>query len=163
DCRFTKPLAQGAAQLSVFALGTISELIEKDTTCGFSSAAVKQAAQITGNLGDAGGSATFTIAQPCTLQFAAPTAEKTDCNHTATYVSGRALVTGTKAINGYVSGDPNTPIVPTSRDPARIDLSATLSEFKVWKQGGPNVLLMHNGQISGTVIPRLAIDQTTGA
>jgi hypothetical protein len=163
ECRFVKPLAQGAAQLSVLALGTISELIEKDTACGFSSPGVLAAAQIQGNTGDSGGSATYTIAQPCTLQFTQQTTDKTDCNQVTTYVTGQAMVTGTKTVRGYVSGDPNQAIVPTSRDPARVDLSATLTDLKVWKAPGGNAITLHSGQISGTVIPRLAIDQTTGA
>jgi hypothetical protein len=163
DCSFEKPLAQGAAQLTAQTLGTLADMIESDTSCGFSSPSVLAVVQTSGNLGDPGGSATFTISQACKLSFPMKVAEKTDCNQKATYVQGTALVTGTKTIKGDVSGDPNQPIVPTTRDPAALQITATFTDFKVSTTGSNNALTIKSGQLSGTIEPRVAIDTTTGA
>jgi hypothetical protein len=163
DCGFERPIAQGTAQLTAQAFGALADLIERDANCGFSSPAVIAGAQTTGMLGDPGGSATFTIGQPCRLTFTARTTEKADCNGRTTYVQGTAVVTGTKTLTGYVSGDPNQPIVPTTRDPAAIAIRAELGDFKVWTSDSGNALTIKSGTLSGSAQPRTAIDTTTGA
>jgi hypothetical protein len=163
ECRFGAPLAQGAAQLSAMTLGTIANVIEADTACGFSSDAVLDSVQIQGELGNPGGSAIFTIATPCRLELAAPTVLREDCNGKKTMGTGAVLVTGTKTLAGYVSGDRLQPIVPTSRDPAEISLSLTFESFAIWTEPGENRLDAHAGTLSGSVRPRTAIDTVTGA
>ena len=41
-----------------------------------------------------------------------------------TLAQGTVRLTGTKTLHGYVSGDPVEPIVPTTQDPATIDVQA---------------------------------------
>jgi hypothetical protein len=163
ECTFVRPLAQGAAQLTIRALGTIAELIENDTRCGFSNNAVIAGVEITGALGDRGGSAVFTIGAPCELSFSMPAEAESDCNGLTTMVRGTARVRGTKRIEGFVSGDPAQPIVPTSRDPATLALETTFTDFEVWTVPGDRRLTIHSGTLAGTIRPRTAIDETTGA
>jgi hypothetical protein len=163
ECRFGAPLAQGAAQLTAIALGTIANVLEADQTCGFSSPAVLASAAIQGELGRPGGTATFSIVEPCELTFADPTVLREDCNGKQTIGAGTIRATGSKTLSGYVSGDPLQPIVPTSRDPAEITLSIDFSELSLWTEPGTNRLDVHAGTLAGTVRPRTAIDTETGA
>ena len=163
ECRFGAPLAQGASQLTAMMLGTIANVIEEDTVCGFSSDAVMQNPEITGELGEPGGTAVFTISEACAVNLTAPTVLREDCNGKRTLGVGTFEVTGTKTLRGYVSGDPIEPIVPTTRDPAEIALTVSLTEFEIWTEPGTNSLLVHDGTLTGSVYPRTAIDTVTGA
>jgi hypothetical protein len=163
ECSVAQTLGRGAAQLSVLTMGTIANLIEADTACGFSSAGVLDSVQTSGPLGDAGGSAVFTIGTPCALSFSAATEADADCNGKKTFVQGTATVRGTKTLSGYVSGDRLQPIVPTTRDPAQLALEVTFSDFRVYTSEGDNALSVRSGVLSATVNPRTAIDLGTGA
>jgi hypothetical protein len=165
DCETdVRPLiAQGAAQLSIQTLGALAKIAESDTTCGFSSPAVKNSPSITGLLGEPGGAAVFTIAAPCTHDFPPNTVIETDCNGKKTYASGTVRFSGTKRVEGYVSGDAVDPIVPVKRDPALLTISADFSNFSAWSDPGKNKLTISAGGLSGTIMPRLARDLDTGA
>ncbi len=163
ECRFGAPLAQGAAQLTAIALGTLARALDDDQSCGFSSAPVLAGAAIQGALGEPGGSATFTIEQPCVLSYPEPTVLEEDCNGKKTLAQGTARVSGTKTLRGYVSGDPLEPIVPTSRDPAELALAIDFDELSIWTDPGENQLRAHGGRLTGTLRPRTAIDSETGA
>jgi hypothetical protein len=163
ECSVTQTLGRGAAQLSVLTLGTVADLIEANTSCGFSSPGVLGSVQTTGTLGDRGGSATFTINQACTMTFTTRTEASTDCNGKTTYVEGTASVRGTKTLTGILSGDPLQPIVPTTRDPATLSLQVTFTSFRVSSSGDDNALTVRSGELSGKLTPRTAIDSGTGA
>lgn len=163
ECLFVRPLAQGASQLTAMTLGQVTNLLESDTTCGFSSDAVLDTVAITGPLGEPGGSATFAIDTPCELSFTTPTIVDEDCHGKKTYVEGTVRATGTKSLRGYVSGDRLQPIVPTTRDPARISLSLDFTNFRIWTDPGDNELKIYDGRLSGSLSPRTAIDTVTGA
>lgn len=165
DCETdVRPLiAQGAAQLTIQTMGALAKIAEKDATCGFSSAAVKNNPVLTGAVGDPGGSATYTISAPCSADFAPNTVLETDCNGKKTYASGTVRFTGTKKVLGYVSGDAVDPIVPINRDPAELVLSADFSNFSVWSDPGTNKMLISSGALSGKISPRLAKDLDSGA
>lgn len=163
ECSVAQTLGRGAAQLSVLTVGTIANLIEADTNCGFSSAAVLDSVQTTGALGDPGGSATFTIGNACSLSFATEVEADADCNGKKIFVSGTANVRGTKVLSGYVSGDRLQPIVPTTRDPARLALEISFDNFRVSTSANDNALTVRTGVLSAIVNPRTAIDLGTGA
>ncbi|MEW5850456.1 MAG: hypothetical protein AB2A00_16850 [Myxococcota bacterium] len=165
SCSFLGPLAQGISRLTPRTLGTVVSIINADTNCGFSSAAVGGTPQITGNLGDDGATAVFTISSACTLPFATETVvgPATSCNPAATSVMGTISVTGTKTVRGYNTGDPLTPIVPTSRDPAEFDLTITFTDFTVTNSESTSSLTVKSGTLSAQVTPRTGIDLTTGA
>ncbi|MEW5850345.1 MAG: hypothetical protein AB2A00_16265 [Myxococcota bacterium] len=159
----TDQIAEGTARLTVCNFGNLVAIVDADTTCGFSSAAVAGNPQVTGELGAAGGQAVFTISEPCTITLNQPVLVSEDCNGVKTYAQGSITVTGTKTVRGIVSGDPTAPIVPTRRDPAEINVQATFSNFKVTKTDSPHALTIVRGGLSGVMRPRLAKDTTTGA
>lgn len=163
QCDPTPPLAQGAAQLSIQTLGTLAKVLEADTTCGFSSPSVNEAAVVTGDLGYDGGSVVYSVGSPCAFDFGERTVVATDCNGKNVYASGRVSLTGTKTILGIVSGDPAQPVVPTDWEPAELDLRATFDGFAMWADPEANILEIQQGALSGVVSPRVAIDTVTGA
>lgn len=165
DCETdVRPLiAQGASQLTIQTIGMLTKLAEADEVCGFSSPDVKYNPTIEGEVGDVGGTAVYTIDTPCEMTFAPSTVIDSDCTGRNTYASGVVRITGTKTVNGYVSGDPEDAIVPTTRDPARIELTADFSDLSVWTDPGENRLTIASGQVTGTIRPRLAIDKANGA
>lgn len=154
-------LLHGAARLSVNHFGTAASLIDKDTSCGFSSAPVLANAQVSGSTGGPG-SVTLTLPAPCTITLATPTAISTDCNGVEKRAQGTVTITGTKTLTGILTGDPAQPIAPNTRDPATLSLTQSYTQFKVSDSQATRALTAIDGTLSGTLKPRVAIDSRTG-
>jgi len=153
-------LAQGASRLTVQTFGMLAKAIENDHNCGFSSAAVKQAAQTQGEIGRKG--SITSVARECHLNFTEPTVLHEDCRGTQTIVSGRVTLTATKRIEGRLTGNAENPVVPMRDDPAIITISsARFDNFDVRSEG--NGLTIIEGQLSGQMQPRVALDPERGA
>ncbi len=163
ECHFVKPLAQGASQLTAMTMGMMATIADENDTCGFSSPGVKYNPEIVGEIGEPGGRATFTITEPCEVTYTEPTVVREDCNGKQTYAVGTVRFTGTRTVEGYVSGDPEEAIVPTSRDPAEVNLSVEFGDFALWDVPGENRIEVRSGRLTGSVEPRLAIDSGNGA
>lgn len=161
QCEFTAPLAQGASQLTIQMAGTLAKLLDADETCGFSSPGVNLTLE--GETGRRGGVATYSVDQPCRLDFGAKTEVSRDCNGKATYASGVVELTGTKVIEGILTGDPTTPVVPTSYLPAEIRFTARMEGFGVWSDPEAEKLFANRGRLTGVLAPKTGIDVTTGA
>jgi hypothetical protein len=153
-------LADGAARLTVKMLGTVAGLIDADTTCGFSSAAVQEAGAIDGTPG-AEGSLTLTVTD-CVIAFTDTTSLSEDCNGDATTVSGSVSVSGTKTVSGRFTGNPASPIVPITDQPADIALTIVTTDFSVGSTADVNTLLARSGTLTGTVSPKVFIGAETG-
>ena len=169
-CTFEGVMAQGVSRLTPRTYGIVTSIVNGNTSCGFSSPGVVGAALATGTTGTVGrpgGSMVFTIPQgsPCELTFTTPyTLPTPDCAGVTTTVEGIARVTGTKTIaQGWLTGDPTNPIVPSSRDAVTFALSMELVGFKVTTSTSANALTATTGTLTGSMSPRLAIDGVTGA
>lgn len=162
-CEFEAPLAQGTAQLTIQMAGALAGALDADARCGFSSPAVMAAARVEGDLGQRGAAVTYTVSAPCRVDFGAGTELSRDCGGVATYASGVVELTGTKVVRGIATGDPSTPIVPTSRTPAEIHFSARAEGLSVWTGQGAEVLTAKQGTLQGSLAPRTGIDAATGA
>jgi len=162
DCDLTQALGEGAARLTMQTLAGVVSAAVADTACGFDSAMVLDAPDLTGSLGERGGSVTYRL-NDCPLDFPEPTVISTDCNGVDTWIQGSAVVSGTMLIEGIRSGDPQEPIVPTSEVPAAITVNATLTDLTVGTSGGDQSLTVSSGDLSGTLRPRMALDVVTGA
>jgi hypothetical protein len=155
-------LAGGAAALSMRTLGVVASLIDADTTCGFSSLTVAGDPVFSGGgVGDDDVTATFTVGGiGCTITLAPGTPLGPDCNGDESQASGTIVVTGTKTVTGWRTGDPLEPIVPDSAHAVVFDLDVTFTDFDV--QPDPDLstaaLAVTSGALSGTVTPRLALD-----
>ncbi|MCC7074335.1 MAG: hypothetical protein IT383_23720 [Deltaproteobacteria bacterium] len=158
-------LGAGAASLTMRTLGTVTKLVDANTSCGFASAAVGSTPVFTGgDLGDDDVTATFSLAGGgCTITLPANTVVATDCNGVTTSVGGTVVVTGTKAVTGFRTGDPLQPIVPTSFMPALFDLSLSFTDFSVVVSASTKSMVVHSGTLEGVVQPRTGLDSTSGA
>lgn len=156
-------LAEGAAKLSIQTVGNLVSAFSKDTTCGFKSAAVQAAPELTGEVGRDGGTALFRIDQACDLDFG-PEGRTlpADCSGYSPVVFGRVRFTGNMEIRGRRTGNPEQPIIPTSRDAVTLRFRMELDNAKVQGQS-PEVMEVAHGAVTGTMRPRLAIDTTNGA
>lgn len=156
----TPRLADGAARLTAKMLGTVAGLVDANTTCGFSADAVLGAGVVTGNVG---GSGTLTLTSTaCVISFANLTELTADCNDDSTTVSGSVTVTGTKTVSGRVTGNPASPIVPVTDQPAAIALSIVVDDFRVGSTADDNALTARTGTLAGTVSPKVFIGSDTG-
>jgi hypothetical protein len=145
---------EGFARLTVRNLGGVVGLLNADTTCGFSSDAVKSAATIVGNPGE-DGSVTFTVTD-CTIN--AGSAVDTDCNNNTTTSTGSFTATATLTITGLLTGDTETPVVPGTADSVTFDLqNVVFDNFKVVASNNDNSLTNVSGSISATISPRFAV------
>jgi hypothetical protein len=157
----------GVSALTMRTLGTVVSLIDADDTCGFSSAPVgglpafEPANSV---VGDDGVTATFSLgAGGCTLNFGAtPVVVNSDCTNATTSVKGTVVVSGTKRVTGFRTGDPTAPIVPTSTSPAEYDLSITFTDFEVTSSASTASLLVSTGSLSGTAGPRVGLAAANG-
>jgi len=70
---------------------------------------------------------------------------------------------GTKTLTGIYSGDVMEPIVPTTWDPATIDLDIRFEGMQITGGAAPEGFEIKTGQLSGSVRPRTALDEATGA
>ncbi|MEW5854775.1 MAG: hypothetical protein AB2A00_38720 [Myxococcota bacterium] len=156
-------LAEGAARLSVSLFGALVSAVNKDDRCGFAASDVVAGAELSGEVGQAGGSATFRINTPCTLEHAEDYEVSRDCAGVSTTVKGKAVVTGTRTMQGILTGQAGTPVVPTSRDAVAITLEAELTDFTAATSNSTRSLTALSGRIRGTLKPRLALDASTGA
>lgn len=158
-------LGAGAASLTMRTLGTVTRLVDANTSCGFSSPAVGGTPTFAGgNLGDDDVTATFSLAPGgCTITLPANTVVSTDCVGTTTSVGGTVVVTGTKTVTGFRTGDPLQPIVPTSFKPATFTLSLGFTGFSVVSSASTSSMVVNTGVLDGTVQPRTGLDITTGA
>lgn len=166
-CQFAGPIGIGAAQLTMRTLGSVAKMLESNAIapCGFASAAVAGTPVFTGpgGVGDDGQTATFTIGTACTVTVPDDTPLGADCLGNLTTAGGSFTATGTKGVTGFQTGNPFNPVVPTSRDPATVQLSITFNNFVVESETSSASLLIKSGTLTGTVAPRVALDVTTGA
>lgn len=163
-CPPVKPrVAQGAAQLTVNLFGQVTDVVDRDTRCGFASDGVEAAVTTRGTVGARGGSAPWTLASPCELSFAEPTVVSTNCLGLQVIMQGKVRVTGTKTVRRLLTGDPAQPIIPTSRDPAELQLSMVFDEFIVTDSTGRRGQTARSGTLTGRSMPRTALDADTGA
>jgi hypothetical protein len=158
----TPKLAVGAAKLTVNNVGNLMSAIVSDESCGFASAAVISAAQLTGDIGKEGGEVVYRIDIPCVIDLATKTVLARDCLGETTYAQGKASVTGTMKVRGRRSGDPLLPIIPTSRDPAEIAFNIAFDRWRVSDDASDQSLEV-TGDLSGRMQPRMALDTITGA
>ncbi len=159
---FGDRLAQGAAQLTVSAFGTIGSAVDDDTRCGFASPAALSSARLTGQVGGVG-EVTFTLPAACVLSYAHKTAVRTDCHGVARELTGKVSVTGTKTVRGRLTGDPAAPVIPNARDAGKLVITAVLEGLTASDSASTSALSVTSGTLSGELGSRLAIDTATGA
>ena len=153
--------SQGTARLAVSTMGHFLSYLDTDTVCGFQSPNVTASPAITGSLGDNGGTVVYTM-PACTLHFPARTVLETDCYGREIAVQGDITVTGTKTVQGIITGSSTTPVVPTSWEPAQYQLRYDFSNF-TFSDRADRRISYATGSATSTLTPHTEQDTTTGA
>ena len=130
SCDLTGRMGEATARLGLRNFATLVKYLSADTQCGFESPAVKANPEFLGPVGYDRGQVTYTV-RNCRVDFPELTELYTNCMGTTLSVQGTATVSGTKVIRGYLTGDPDAPVVPTSSTPGVVTIEAVLSNFKV--------------------------------
>jgi hypothetical protein len=157
---FPSKVATGVARLTVKNIGTITQIVSADTTCGFASPDVKAQVTYKGNVGE-NGQALWQVTR-CRIELN-QSPVSSDCSGNQTLASGVLIVTAQQEISGRLTGDAQTPAIPENAHGAVIRLEhVEFENFKVFSEGDPNILTMKSGAISATVAPKLAQDMAEG-
>ncbi|MEZ4240768.1 MAG: hypothetical protein R3F59_32365 [Myxococcota bacterium] len=156
-------VADGVARLAIRHVGAGMVLVNDDDVCGFASPDVAAHPVVDGAIGEVG-TATWTVTG-CTLDLGpSPVVIDEDRNGDTTSASGAVTVTVRKIVTGQVTGDPDTPVVPLSRDAARFVVDrAAFRDFSVSKSSSDNALRLYDGELRGGFSPLLAADAEVGA
>jgi len=163
QCKSIKPaLSHGVARLTVPMVASVTRALDADTSCGFSAQGVLDAVQLSGAPGTAGGTATWSV-NNCTLDFPVAKVVSEDCEGHQRLLQGKVTVSGTKTFYGIRSGDPANPIIPMTWDPAVITLRMSFTELESQDTANGSSLVVHAGQLAGTLRPRAVKDINTGA
>lgn len=164
-CDVATAMAEDIGRGGSALLATVGRLIEADVQCGFSTPSVVANVQVTGAVGSPSGQGVFTISA-CTLELSQPTVVATDCFGNETWVQGRVSVSGTKTVDGWITGDASEPVLPASRDGVRYDLVLDADGLTVRADAGAlegQQIELVRGTASGIFAPRVAIDEDVGA
>ena len=161
---FPEMVGEGAARLTVANTGAILRLANSDPACGFESEAAKAATVIEGEPGTMGRAVTHI--ENCQVQLGVeggePTPLGSDCNGNTSSATGMVFITGTRTLEGLVTGDPTTPIIPQTPDAVSIELSAELWGLHVFSAQSPAHLLMKEGRVDVSVGIHLARSASMG-
>ncbi|MCC6338171.1 MAG: hypothetical protein IT380_29785, partial [Myxococcales bacterium] len=159
SCR-AQDVGEGVARLTVRNAGALTRLVDRDTTCGFASAAVLAAPRLEGATGGPG-TATWTVTG-CALSFPEPTAALSACDGVETKVAGRVVVSGTRTVKGTLTGNPENPIIPGEPDAVQLTLEASFEGFVARRPDSQSALTLERGSLSWVAQPRLAVSASKG-
>ena len=142
---FAGDVGQGAARLTIANTGALLRLANEDPLCGFASPAASLV--VSGAPGDLG-TATWSI-DGCVIDLGnMPVTLGTDCSGATVTASGLVVVSGTRTVAGFVTGQQDTPVVPQSADAVTIALAVDLWGLHVHMTGpGGANLLMKQGHM----------------
>jgi hypothetical protein len=158
---FPDEVAMGVARLSVRNIGTAISLISKDTRCGFASGAAISHATVSGTIG---GEGTMTIhIDGCVLDLGSrlqPVSK--DCSGVETQAAGTVTVSGTLTVVGHITGDAETPVVPSAADAVSFDLTMSFSDYEVRASDSKAGLRIESGTAHVLAQPHLGASASLG-
>lgn len=149
----------GVARLSVRNAAVLTAIAGEDTTCGFKSAAVLASARVDGQAGGEG-AVTWTV-ENCTLDLGELHVLATDCRGVETSVGGKVTISGTRTVEGVLTGDPASPVVPNKSKAVTIRQTVDATNFAVKRSDSTSALTIESGKFSWTARPPLAIATAT--
>ncbi|MBT6176920.1 MAG: hypothetical protein HOI23_06700 [Deltaproteobacteria bacterium] len=162
ECPLEEKLGLAAGRLAVRDFAGLAKLVATNTQCGFESPEVLNSFTYEGDIGYNDGRVTYTVSN-CEIFVEEPLEVSVDCNGEQTLVQGFVKVSGTKVVEGYLTGDSQVPVVPDSMAPAVIQLEAQVIDFSVTQTNSEKYLTINKGTLSGSLTPRTIMDNETGA
>ena len=160
SCGMEDMLGSAASRLSVLTFGSLLRLVDDNEQCGFASPQ-SGASYTEETSGQSTGAVTFGV-HDCTLQFPEPTVVWSDCLGNTTSLEGTVHIEATKTIEGWLTSDPDSPIVPTGLAPALVSIRADLTNFAVRRSNSDSVLTFKSGYLHGSISPQLMRDDSSG-
>lgn len=152
---FADDVGVGVARLTVRNSALLLSAVSDDASCGFASEAVKAAGVVEGELG-ALGRVTHTVTG-CAIDMGALHAVKTDCAGVGTLLGGKAVVNATRVIRGYVTGNPENPIIPTESEAVDFVVDAELHGWTAFMTNRITQLTQLEGKLAFKARPHLAV------
>lgn len=153
-------LSDASARLGLAGLASLAAVLDADTTCGFSSPAALQGAQLVGIPGSEG-TLSLTVTD-CALDLTQSTTLPADCSGWSRTLQGVAVVQGTKVVRGLITGDPAAPILPLTSQPITTTLDLVFNNLRVGNTVDDNALLIRSGTARAVVQPALYVGRETG-
>jgi len=158
---FPERVGPGVARLTVRNAATLVSLLNEDTRCGFASDAAKASSIVDGATGDQG-TITTTLTD-CVLDFGPLDVVSENCIEEQTLVGGSVSVTAARRVHGQLTGDPASPIIPSSSEAVSIEIRATFDDFEVRISTKETGLKMISGTVGFTARPHLYVATSSGA
>lgn len=156
-------VAMGVSRLTTLNADALTNALNLDKTCGFDSDLVKMGAKFDATKVGTVTTLTLTV-KDCVIDFGtAGGTTSTNCLDKSTRAFGKATVSGTKTITGYLTGNPASMMIPEGPDSVEIALDATFDNFKAEKDGGTATMTWISGGITGKLRPRLGVAAANGA
>jgi hypothetical protein len=148
-------VAGGVARLTVANLGMVTDALNADESCGFSSAEVKAKRKESSSPG-AMGRVEWTV-HNCTLDLDRKPRSMKDCKDVVTTAHGKVGVSAKRTIEGLLTGDPEAPVIPGGPDAVTIELSSVrFDNFFAEREGLDARMYQMAGALSAKIRPRLA-------
>ncbi len=157
---FPEDVAAGAARLTVRNAAVLAKLLDDDTACGFDSEAVASSYVVQGETGGVG-TVTWTV-EKCVLDFGKPKVANTDCNDVDRTVGGKATLSAQRVVEGVLTGDPVTPVIPLTNDAAHLHYEAELEDFSVQLSSTPKFATIQKGSMEFDANVHLALSVSKG-
>ncbi len=159
---YADEIGAGVARLSIRNVAAVVQLINADTTCGFASEAAASSLEVDGSAGDIG--VARWIVDRCSVDVADGTELSRDCSGDVIRIGARLTVSARRSVSGFLTGDPNHPVIPVDDEAVTIELTRVVIErLAVDVSGSDKKLIMNCGTLTGIVIPRMAVDASNGA
>ena len=162
ECPLTEKLGLASGRLAVRDFAGLVKLVAADTNCGFESPEVLNNFTYEGDIGYNEGRVRYTVSN-CDIYVEEPLEVSVDCNGEQTFVQGLVQVSGTKVVEGYLTGNSALPVVPDSMAPAVVQLEAQVTNFVVTQTNSEKYLTINKGTLTGSLTPRTIMDNETGA
>jgi hypothetical protein len=159
-CNLEEGLGEGAARLAVLTLGSLLKTVQADEVCGFASDAVRASYQ-EHPTGNGRGSVTYDV-HDCLIELDEPLSLGSDCVGVESWITGSIRIDAQKSVEGFLTGDPEAPVIPSGLDPGRIAIQAHLQDVAVTKSDSDAYLTFVDGRLSGIIAPWVMRNDSTG-
>lgn len=158
DCSPRRMLAQKSARSGLAMLRAVADQLRANTDCGFAADSVVQQVVLSEQNPGAKGYAMFQV-NNCVLDFASPSPVHQDCNGQLEYLQGRATVSASLRVDGWLTADPHEPVLPDSDLASLMDLDIQGEGLRWSHSLDDRALQIDSGELQGQVKTQMALSQ----
>ena len=158
DCSPRRMLAQKTARDGVALLHAVAEQLRTNSDCGFAADSVVQQVVLSDQNPGAKGYAMFQV-NDCVLDFVSPTPVHQDCAGQVEYLQGRATVSASMRVDGWLTADVHEPVLPDNNLASQIDLTIQGEGLRWSRSLDDRAVQLGSGELQGTVQTQMALSQ----